>query len=62
MYLYFKYTHGESMGNLRKISVVVLMSLLLIACGGGGGGNPPPQDPASGNNWDQMEWDNGKWG
>jgi hypothetical protein len=51
------------MGNLRKISVVVLMSLLLIACGGGGGGgNPPPQDPAFGNQWDQMEWDKGQWG
>ena len=50
------------MAYLGKVSALILMTLLLFACGGGGGGNPPPPDPASGNQWDKMEWDNGKWG
>jgi len=44
--------------------LVFIMALFLTACGGGGGGasDPPAPDPAKGSKWDQMEWDQGKWG
>lgn len=32
----------------------------LTACGGGGGNTPP--NPAEGSKWNQMFWNQGKWG
>ena len=42
----------------RKIfifTLALLFSLMLNACGGGG-------SDATGNQWDKMSWDQGKWG
>lgn len=42
---------------------LLLCSLLgLAACSGGAGGAGSSEDPGSGSNWDQMKWDEGKWG
>ncbi len=41
---------------IRLLCAVLGLCLLLTACSGGGGSNP-----ASGSNWDQMNWDQGKW-
>ncbi len=38
----------------------LLLTTLLFACGGGSG--PAAPDPATGSNWDEMEWDKGSWG
>ena len=44
-------------------TLLLLCTLALSACGGGGGAPPdPPADPATGTQWDQMKWDQGKWG
>lgn len=42
-------------------TMIPLCCLLLVACSSGGGGGDTPPDPATGNNWDQMEWDKGSW-
>ena len=50
------------MSRMRTILVfalVLLFSLLVSACGGGGGGG---ETNATGSQWDQMSWDQGKWG
>ncbi len=39
-------------------ALALLFSLLVSACGGGGGG----ETNATGSQWDQMSWDQGKWG
>jgi hypothetical protein len=42
----------------------VMLSGLLSGCGsgGGGGGGAASPNPAEGSTWDQMVWDQGKWG
>ncbi len=39
-------------------ALALLFSLLVSACGGGGDG----ETNATGSQWDQMSWDQGKWG
>ena len=49
--------------TLKKLAgylMIPLCCLLISACGGGGGGDDAP-DPATGSDWDQMEWDKGSW-
>ena len=49
--------------EIRKyayLTVSLLMLLLLTVCGGGGGGGAEP--PGTSSNWDQMVWDQDKWG
>ncbi len=41
-------------------ALALLFSLLVSACGGGGGGGD--ETNATGSQWDQMSWDQGKWG
>ena len=48
------------MTNTRKLFVfalVLLFGLMLSACGGDDGSSD-----ATGNQWDKMSWDQGKWG
>lgn len=54
---------------LRRFKPFLLLALvlctgLLAGCdgGGGGGGGTTPPNPAEGSTWDQMGWDQGKWG
>ena len=49
------------MTQIRKmlmLSLVLMFGLMLSGCGGGGDDN----SNATGNQWDQMSWDQGKWG
>ena len=51
------------MTKTRKMfifALVLLFGLMLSACGGGGGGDDDTN--ATSNQWDQMSWDQGKWG
>jgi len=55
--------------RLGLLLALALSGALLTACGGGGGGGSgaPPTggstpNPAEGSNWDEMVWDQGKWG
>jgi hypothetical protein len=44
-------------------AVGLVLSLTLLSCGrGGGDGGSPSPNPAEGSTWDQMGWDQGKWG
>ena len=48
---------------LKKVAGYLLIPicyLMLSACGGSSGGDNAT-DPATGSDWDQMEWDNGSW-
>jgi hypothetical protein len=48
---------------LKALCLTTLFLLSLNACGGGGGGSqepPPPPPPSS--TWDEMNWDEGRWG
>jgi len=50
------------MTRKRKIiifALAVLFGLILNACGSGGGDD---DTNATGSQWDQMSWDQGKWG
>ena len=50
------------MTKTRKMfifTLAVLFGLMLSACGGGGGDD---DSNATGNQWNQMSWDQGKWG
>jgi hypothetical protein len=50
--------------RLKRMSVLFLFILTagwFSGCGGGGGGGAAP-NPANGSTWDQMVWDQGKWG
>ncbi len=38
---------------------MLAVAFMLNACGGGGGGSSVTE--ASGSNWDEMQWDQGKW-
>ncbi len=42
--------------NLSICFISALFVFMLSACGGGNG-----TTGASGSNWDQMKWDQGKW-
>ncbi|MBI3610176.1 MAG: hypothetical protein HY204_05685 [Nitrospirae bacterium] len=44
--------------------LLVFFAGLLAGCGhgGGGGGGAASPNPAEGSTWDQMGWDQGKWG
>jgi hypothetical protein len=46
----------------RIVMVLVLVAGLyaISGCKHGGGGSGP--NPAEGSTWDQMKWDQGKWG
>ena len=49
----------------RLVLLLVLCTGLLAACssgGGGGGGGAPAPSPAEGSTWEEMVWDQGKWG
>lgn len=48
--------------RLGLVFALALSSGLMTACGGGGGGGTTPPNPAEGSNWDEMGWDQGKWG
>ena len=50
------------MTQIRKmliLSLVLLFGLTLSACGSGGGDD---DTNTTSNQWDQMSWDQGKWG
>ena len=54
---------GENMTMRRKMILfvlTVLFVLMLNACGGGGGGDDDTS--ATNNQWDQISWNQGKWG
>jgi hypothetical protein len=47
------------------VSLILMASLYAISgCGGGGGGggSAAAPNPAEGSTWDEMVWDQGKWG
>ena len=53
--------------RILRFGPVLLFLILvqggLLGCGqGGGGGDSPAPNPAEGSTWDQMKWDQGKWG
>ena len=51
---------GETMTKTRKtiiFALVLLFGLMLSACGSDDGSSD-----ATGNHWDKMSWDQGKWG
>jgi hypothetical protein len=58
------------MKRLKRFKAILLLTLILFAgllsgCGGGGGGGgggAAAPNPAEGSTWDQMSWDQGKWG
>ena len=55
---------GETMMRSYKIFIFILtmlLSLMLSACGGGGG-TGGGEENATSNQWNQMSWDQGKWG
>jgi hypothetical protein len=41
--------------------IIMLMTGLLTGCGKDGGDNGTPP-PAESSNWDEMKWDQDKWG
>jgi hypothetical protein len=49
------------MKRLLFLLMLFLCPELLSACGHGGGGGAAA-NPAEGSTWDQMKWDQGKWG
>lgn len=44
------------------IWILFLCGIGLAACGSDSGSGETTPDPAVGNQWDQMKWDQGKWG
>jgi hypothetical protein len=49
----------RSIIRLGVILALVFSIGLMTACDGGGGSS---SNPAEGSNWDEMGWDQGKWG
>lgn len=55
------------MKKIRFRRFFLCLSLLLglgflFGCSGGGGGGTSSSNPAEGSNFDEMQWDLGKWG
>ncbi len=58
---------GENVRIIRLGGILLLFIAVLggflSGCGhGGGGGGGSASNPAEGSTWDQMKWDQGKWG
>ncbi|MBI3609650.1 MAG: hypothetical protein HY204_02990 [Nitrospirae bacterium] len=50
-------------GGIGLLGLLLSLGLLYgCAGGGGGGGGGSTPNPAEGSTWDQMGWDQGKWG
>ncbi len=61
----FREPHPEK-PRARRWRLLLLAGLIsvLSACGGGGGGGGDDgsgDDPTSGNRWNEMHWDQGRW-
>jgi hypothetical protein len=45
----------------RAFIVTTILSFTLTGCSNDEESTPAPENPATGNTWDQMEWDKGTW-
>ena len=51
-----------SFNTIFRLSVSLCLIAMLSGCPTGGGGGGTTEDPGQGTQWDQMKWDQGKWG
>jgi hypothetical protein len=52
----------EHIMSLIRLFGFLCLLAALTACSGGAGSAGSSEDPGQGTQWDQMKWDQGKWG